>query len=407
MKELFLDLSMGAAGDMLTAALLGLVEDREETMRELNGIGIPQVSYEIQPAIQCGISGLHMKVSFCGQEEGAEEHCCRHGHGHEHEHDHGHDHEHNHGHEHRSLKDIEKTVASLKLSEKLKGQVLDIYRIVAQAECEVHGRTMENIHFHELGTMDALADICAVCYLIDKLAPAHISASPVRLGSGTVKCAHGYMPVPAPATALIIKGMPVFAGDIEKEMCTPTGAALVRYFAEDFGQMPEMTVDAVGCGMGSRTFADRPNCLRAVLGQAHEGVIELCCNVDDMSPEAVGFLLEKLMDEGALDAWYESVGMKKFRPGVIISCLCTKAQRNKMLNLIFKHSSTIGIRETLCRRYVLKRQEEILESPYGQVRVKCSKGYGVERRKAEFEDLARISRERDLSLEEVKKQLCL
>ena len=407
MKELFLDLSMGAAGDMLTAALLELCEDREEAVKELNSLGIPGVTYERLPVSQCGISGAHMKVCYLGEEEGHEhnhrehEYEHHHGHGHEHEHHHGHEHHHHH----HGLKDIEEITMSLNLSEKLKAQVLEVYRIVAQAECQVHGSDMENIHFHELGTMDALADICAVCYLIDKLAPEHISASPLRLGCGTVKCAHGIMPVPAPATALIIKGMPTFAGDIEKEMCTPTGAALVKYFVRDFGQMPEMAVNAVGCGMGTRTFENKPNCLRAMIGEVQDSVIELCCNVDDMSPEAVGFLLERLMEEGALDAWYESVGMKKFRPGVIISCLCRQEQRDKMLSLIFKYSSTIGVRETLCRRYVLKREEEILESPYGNVRVKCSKGFGVERRKAEFEDLARISRDKNLSLEDIKNQL--
>lgn len=382
MKELFLDLSMGAAGDMLSAALLELCSNREETVGELNSMGIPGIKYELIPVLSCGITGSHMKVSYYNGEEGGAE-------------------QENHI-PCRGLKDVEKITNSLNISGKLKSQVMDIYRIIAEAECEVHGREMENIHFHELGTMDALADICAVCYLMDKLKPEHISATPIRLGGGTVQCAHGLMPVPAPATAVIIKNMPSYAGDIEKEMCTPTGAALIKYFVMDFGQMPEMRVEAVGYGMGSRLFTSRPNCLRAMLGEVRENVVELCCNVDDMSPEAVGFLLERLMEEGALDAWYECVGMKKFRPGVIISCLCRQGERDKMLRLIFKHSSTIGVRETVCRRYVLKRGEEIVESQYGSVRVKCSKGWGVERRKAEFEDLARIARENDLSLSDIK-----
>ncbi len=377
---------MGAAGDMLSAALLELCEDREKTLSELNSIAIPGVKYELIPVSHCGISGSRMKVSYYGGEEGADEHC-------------------HHHHHHRGLKDIGEIIENLNLDDKIKQQVLDVYRIIAQAESQVHGADLDNIHFHELGTMDALADICAVCCLINKLSPDRISASPLRLGYGTVNCAHGIMPVPAPATALIIKGMPVFAGDIEKEMCTPTGAALVKYFVKDFGEMPEMRVSAVGIGMGSRVFDDRPNGLRAMLGESEDYVTELSCNVDDMSPEAVGFLLERLMEEGALDAWYECIGMKKFRPGIFISCICRQADREKMTALIFKHSSTIGIRETMYRRYVLKREEKIAETPYGKVRIKCSEGYGAERRKAEFEDLARISREKDLSLEEIKNMI--
>lgn len=383
MRELYLDCSMGAAGDMLSSALFELCGDPAGTAAALNAMGIPGIVYTAERVESCGVSGTHMKVEFHGEEErpDAEPHG-----GHHHHHD---------------LNDILSLLDSLKIGEKVREDAKAVYRLIAEAEGQVHGREMTNIHFHELGTMDAVADITAVCFLMSLLSPERVSVSPVRCGYGSVRCAHGVMPVPAPAATLLLRGIPIYPGDIAGELCTPTGAALLRHFAQEYGPMPNMTLSSCGYGMGSKVF-DRPNCVRAMLGESAEAMVELCCNVDDMTPEDVGFAIDELFRAGAPDAYYECIGMKKNRPGVMLTCLCRQEQRDAMLGLIFKHTTTIGIRETLCRRYVLKRENRILETEYGRLRLKSSSGYGVQRKKAEFEDLARISRDAELSLEQVR-----
>lgn len=394
MRELYLDCSRGAAGDMLAGALLELFADSEAVIAELNVLGIPGVRFAAEKRLSHGIGCTAFKVSYKGQEEHQNEDV------HEHEHR-GHDNGH---HQHHSLADVFAVVDTLPLSEKCSTAIKEVYMKIAQAEATVHRREMSDIHFHELGTMDALADITAVCLMIEKLAPERIVCSSVCTGFGTVRCAHGELPVPAPATALLLRGIPAFPGDISGEMCTPTGAALIAHFAADFGNMPAMTTKSIGYGAGSKEL-ERLNCVRAVLGESGEHVVELCCNVDDMTPEDIGFAIDSFFKAGALDAGYLPMGMKKNRPGVVLTCLCREEQRDEMIALFFKNTSTIGIRETLCRRYVLRRESRTITTPYGPVRLKYSEGYGVEKRKAEFDDLSRISHDTGLSLDDVRKLL--
>ena len=261
---------------------------------------------------------------------------------------------------------------------------------------------MEEIHFHEVGQLDAIADIVTVCLLMHELNPELVCASAVHVGSGTVRCAHGVLPVPAPATAELLLGIPCYTGEIQGELCTPTGAALLRHFVKDFGPMPEMRVEGMGCGMGSKDFP-QANCLRASLGESGESVVELCCNVDDMSGEAVGYALERLMEAGALDAFWQSVGMKKSRPGLLLTVLCQAKDRARMVELLFRLTSTLGIRESLCRRYILRREKGYVETPYGPVGIKQARGYGVERAKPEYEDLKALSEAAGCSLDEARK----
>ena len=271
MKTLYLDLGMGAAGDMLTAALLELMPDREEALASLNGLGLPGVVYAAETAQKCGILGTHMHVRIHGQEEEPSQDLPEHGHVHEHEHEHEHvhghthEHDHEHPHSHTALADIQALVSGLSVSEAVKAQVLEVYRRIAQAESQVHGVPVDRIHFHEVGSLDALADVTAVCYLLERLAPEKILASPVQVGFGKTRCAHGILPVPAPATARILLGVPIRAGDIPGELCTPTGAALLRQFVTDYGPMPLMTVERIGYGLGTKDFP-AANCLRAMLG---------------------------------------------------------------------------------------------------------------------------------------------
>ena len=396
MKTLYFDCGMGAAGDMLTAALLELHPDPEQFMARLNRLGLPGVHFEAEKAVKCGITGTHMAVTVHGEAEGE----------HHHHHDHEHEHEHHHHHEHHSLHDIAHIVSHLDVPESVRADILAVYDLIAQAESHVHGQSVTEIHFHEVGTMDAVADVTAVCLLIHELAPERIIASPVNVGGGTVHCAHGILPVPAPATAWLLRDIPTYGGVIQSELCTPTGAALLKHFVQSFGAQPMMQVERIGYGCGQKDF-ETSNCVRALLGetaeQSGDEVAELCCNLDDMTPEAVGFAMDTLLDAGALDVFTTPIGMKKNRPGILLTCLCRPEQREEMVRLLFRHTTTLGVRETLCNRYTLDRTVETVETDCGAVRIKRASGWGVERKKAEYDDLARIAREKGISLAEAEK----
>ncbi|NLZ55593.1 MAG: nickel pincer cofactor biosynthesis protein LarC [Clostridiaceae bacterium] len=418
MKTLYLDCGMGAAGDMLTAALLELIPDRDGFIEEINNIGIPDVSIQKETVTKCGIRGTSIIVKVRGIEEGAEDahdHHHEHGHTHDHDHDHSHahdhdhdrEHDHSHDHHHRGMHEIEHIVEHLKLSAKVREDVLAVYKLIAEAESHVHGVPVTDIHFHEVGAMDAIADIAAVCLLMDKLAPEQVIVSPVHVGSGQVKCAHGILPVPAPATAYILRDIPIYGGGIKGELCTPTGAALLKHFATSFGDMPIMKTTAIGYGMGKKDF-EAANCVRAMLGETADEqdiVYELKCNVDDMSAEEIAFAMERISDVGALEVFTVAVGMKKSRPGILLCVLCREENREQIVRTMFRHSSTIGIRETTCHRYVLDRTVTTVSTPYGEVRRKDSSGYGVTRSKYEYSDLSRIATEKGLAIRDVEKMI--
>lgn len=415
MKTLYLDCQMGAAGDMLTAALLELIPDADAFIEKLNGLGIPGVHFEREVAEKCGIRGSHMKVTIHGEEEESHDvhtHGQVHEHGHPHEHEHHehfhhhhHDHEHSHAHHHSGMHDIEHIVKDhLDLPEKVKEDILAVYQLIAEAESHAHGLPVDQIHFHEVGTMDAVADITAVCLLMNLIGADEVVASPVHVGYGQVKCAHGILPVPAPATAFILQGVPIYGGSIEGELCTPTGAALLKHFANRFDSMPLMKVQKTGYGMGKKDFP-AANCIRAMLGESEERrdeIIELSCNVDDMTGEEIGFAMERLFEGGALDVYTIPIGMKKNRPGTLIRVMCSEEKKDEIIRLLFRHTTTIGLRQQKLSRYVLDRTVEEKTSGVGKIRIKNSSGYGTERKKYEFEDLARIAKEKNLSLKEVK-----
>lgn len=402
MKTLYLDCGMGAAGDMLTAALLELLPDPDGFVDELNALGIPGVQYRREASVKCGITGTHMSVTVNGVEESDHAHAHHHDHEHTHEHEHTNEHEHT-PHQHSSLHRIRHIISGLHLPEAVQHNAKAVYGLIAEAESRAHNVPVTEIHFHEVGTMDAVADVVAVCLLMDRLAPERIIVSPIHVGSGHVHCAHGILPVPAPATAYILQGLPIYGGSIKGELCTPTGAALLKHFATEFGEMPVMRVGAIGYGMGKKDFP-AANCVRSMLGEAGESshtVCQLSCNVDDMTAEAISFSMDRLFDAGALEVYTTPAGMKKSRPGTLICALCPETAREAVVEAMLRHTTTIGIRESLCRRYVLERHIESIETPYGVVRRKDSCGYGVTRSKYEYDDLARIAEERRISLSEV------
>lgn len=376
MRTIYFDCGMGAAGDMLTAALLGVLPKPQDFVDEFNCLGIPNVRMELEQAETCGIRGLRVHILVRGREEGDGYDCS--------------------GHESRGITDVEAIIGGLPLSDKIRNNALTVYRSIAGAESKVHGRPVSEVHFHELGALDAISDIVAVCMLMERLSPCSVCASPVHVGSGRVKCAHGILPVPAPATAELLKSIPTYGGEIEGELCTPTGAALLRYFVNQFGPQPIMAAEAVGYGIGTKTFP-AANCVRVFMGQsgAFPGTVEeIACNLDDMTGEAIGFALETLLNNGALDAYTVPIGMKKSRPGVMLCCLCHAEDTDRLSSLMLRHTTSLGVRITRSRRVVLERESSTVSTLYGDIRIKTAGGVA----KPEYEDLARIARENNITL---------
>ena len=374
MRTLYLDCGMGASGDMLMAALAELLPEGGRIAERLEALGLPGVRVESFLTLKNGIAGRRVKVTVHGEDEAE-----AHGHG--------------HGHAHRSLAEILALIDGFELPERVKADAKAVYELIARAEGRVHGREPGEVHFHEVGALDAVADVTGVCLLMYELGAERVAASPVRVGYGTVRCAHGELPVPAPATALLLEGVPVYAGDIEGEFCTPTGAALVKYFAGEFGPMPELTVERSGFGMGTRDY-ERVNGLRAIVGEAAERlprVAELRCNLDDIRAEDLAFAQELLLERGALDVYTLPLGMKK----------------EEFAALMLRHTPTLGLRVYHPERITLSRRTETVKTQFGELRVKYAQGRGVAKSKPEFEDLKRMALESGLSLDELRRRLVL
>lgn len=385
MRTLYLDCGMGASGDMLMAALSEVAPGGDGIAERIEALGLAGVRAELSEVTRCGIRGRHVEISVHGESEDA------------------HEQHHHHHHAHRSLRDMYSIIDGLALDEAVKADVRAVYGLIAGAESEAHGCEVGEVHFHEVGALDAVADIAGVCLLMRAIAPERVVVSPVRVGYGTVKCAHGVLPVPAPATASLLKSVPVYAGDIAGEMCTPTGAALIKHFATEFGNMPELSVERIGYGMGSRDFGTA-NCLRAFVGESsadERAVSELRCNLDDVTAEELAYAQELLLSRGALDVYTQALGMKKSRAGVMLSCLCAREREREFAELILRHTPGLGVRVYYPERITLPRREETVQTEYGPVRVKYAGG----KCKAEFEDLARIARETDKPIAEVRSEV--
>lgn len=416
MRVLYLDLGMGAAGDMLSAALFELLsgKEQEDYLSAMNHLGLDGVSVQAERSEKCGITGTHMTVLVNGSEEADVP---------------DHAHTHVHAHHHHALAEIHKVIGSLNLPDAVKADVQQVYRLLAEAESHAHGVEVEQIHFHEVGEKDAVTDIVSACLLMRMIHPDKVIASPVATGSGTVRCAHGLLPVPAPATAYILKEMqiPCLSGTESGELLTPTGAALTGFFANAFGKMPEMTINGIGYGMGKKDFS-RANCVRALLGQTtseedepngiRDEVSELSCNLDDMTPEDLSFAMNQLFEAGALDVFTTPAGMKKSRPGIVLSALCHREQKASVIKAFFTYTTTLGIREKICQRYIMKSSFETVtlsRADFGtsapedrqktaSIPVKISKGYGTVQRKPEFEQVAEAAETFGVPTAEVRRK---
>ena len=370
---------MGAAGDMLASALVDLFDDKEAIIRELNSLNLPDTVIEYSRVSQNSIGASHLSIIIRGEEEKGDDSSHHHSHG-------------------RHLSDIYKIIDTLNVSDEVKSDVKSVYSAISQAEARVHGKEAGEVHFHELGMLDAIADITLTSYLIRKLKPSEILCSPINVGNGTVKCAHGELPVPAPATAEILTGVPYYKSNVFFELCTPTGAALLKCFADKFTDEPQLTsVVKTGIGAGTKQF-ERANILRAFLFEDKAKITELSCNIDDMTGEEAAFAAERIMENGALDCFFMPILMKKGRPAYIFTVICKQKDEEKFTALIFKHTTTIGIRKYTPSRYTLDREF----SDEGAVRIKRSSGFGTVKVKAEFEDLKALALERDISIFEAK-----
>ncbi len=425
-KVLYLECNMGAAGDMLTAALYELLEEDDKKefcqimSREELGIQVAPEKME-----KCGVQGTYMRVLVDGQEE------MEHGHNSGHNHEHGHDHEvHNHthgehshihgenghiheehshvhgenGHHHALLADVHAMIETYPVDAAVQMAAKAVYEQIAAAESHAHGKPVSEIHFHEVGMKDAIADVMNVCWIVNRLAADKIIVSDINVGYGEVHCAHGILPVPAPATAFLLQGAPIYQGEVRGEMCTPTGAALLQYIHTEFGRMPVMSIEKTGYGMGRKDFP-QANCIRAFLGEsaavASERVVELSCNLDDMSGEGIAFVCELLRENDALDVYTESIGMKKNRPGVKLVCMCRETDVDVLLPLILKHTTTWGVRKAEYERYTLDCSIKTVETEHGPVRIKTGEGYGITKSKPEYEDLAEIAKREKIALKEI------
>lgn len=404
MKILYLECNMGAAGDMLAGALLDLLDEtkQNEVIDKLNHLGLEGVHVTLENSTKCGIAGKHFRVIVNKEEEKSLDESCDHSaHPLEAEH---------HHHHHASMASIQQTIESFPLPQKVTDKILNVYREIAEAESYAHQMPVSEVHFHEVGMKDAIIDITAVCVLMDTIGAQQVVVSPVNTGYGEVRCMHGLVPVPAPATEYLLRGIPSYANErFRGELCTPTGAALLKTFGTSFGVRPVMTVERTGYGMGEKDF-EASNCVRAFVGETvekdtPEEIERLETNLDDMTGEEIGFAVERLFEAGAKDVFTSSIQMKKNRPAVLLTVLCAPQDQEAMLRCLFRYTTTLGVRYQRMNRAVLKREMETVAVGDGTVRVKKSTGYGTDRSKAEYEDLAAIAKKTGQTLWEVKKEM--
>ncbi len=374
----YFDCLSGISGNMTLGALLACGLEEAALVRGLAQLPVHGWALKTETVLRRGISAVHVEVE-------------------EHHHHEGHDHHH----PHRGLGDILRIIEGSTLSARVKQQASAIFTRLGEAEAAVHGTTPDQVHFHEVGAIDAIVDIVGTVIGLEALGIEHIVASPLPLGRGWVTCAHGTFPVPAPATAMLVRDVPIVESDIEAELVTPTGAAIVTTLADHFGPLPTMTVRAVGYGAGGRDLP-RPNVLRVFLGETAESapveIVGLETNLDDLPGEITGYLMDRLFAAGALDVFFTPIQMKKNRPGVLVRVLCAPIDEQGCTATLFAETTTLGVRRTAYTRTVLPREFHTVETPYGPVRVKVSRWGEVERAEPEYEDCRALAEQHGVPL---------
>ncbi|UCE59234.1 MAG: nickel pincer cofactor biosynthesis protein LarC [Phycisphaerales bacterium] len=365
MRTAFFDCFSGAAGDMIVAALLDAGADAVALRAELASLSVEGYSLSIDKISKQGFAATRFLVDLETQA----------------------------GQPHRGLTDVTEIINASKLRASVKKDAMRVFERLGKAEAAVHGVSVDEIHFHEVGAIDAIVDVVGALTALDLLGVERVVCSPIPPGSGTVDCAHGTLPVPAPATAELLKGVPIASTDEKGELCTPTGAALLTTLADEFGQLPEMTIRAVGYGAGTREGQTCPNLLRVILGETAGGgdtdqVAVLEANLDDVSPEVVGYCLQRLLSEGALDAYAVPIHMKKSRTGVVLTVLCDSTGVDAMERIIFAETTTFGIRRHVVQRAKLRRRHVTVDTAFGEIRMKVGQRDGADTVAPEYEDCA-------------------
>ncbi|MBX3268113.1 MAG: nickel pincer cofactor biosynthesis protein LarC [Acidobacteria bacterium] len=377
MRTLYFDCFAGASGNMILGALLGLGLDRGELERRLAGLRIESFKLKAETVDRSGISSCHVDVIVPEIDT------------------------------HRHLHHIEKIINEAELSDGVKARAIKIFTLLAEAEARVHGIEVKKVHFHEVGALDAIIDIVGACIGFEMLGIEQFAASKLHVGSGFVTMAHGKFPVPPPAVAELLKGKPIYSTEIEGELITPTGAAIISAVCESFGTIPEMSVEATGYGAGTLEYKDFPNVLRLMVGEAaefgkrpakdHDDLVLMETNIDDSTPQAIGFVMERAFDLGALDCWFTPVQMKKNRPGVIVSVLASPESKDSLLEMLFAETTTIGVRISQVARISLDRRFETVNTRFGECRIKIAMREGrVINAMPEYEDVRRLALEKNV-----------
>lgn len=393
---------------MIIGALLDLGLPLDDLRGALGSLSTDLGGVSATRVLRAGVSATKFHV----HEPGSPAHSHDHAHPHDHQHPqdppHPQDHPHPHDHDHRSLKEIAALIGRSALSLQAKDRAIGLFERLAEAEAAIHAMPVEGVHLHEVGAIDSIVDIVGAVYGLEQIGAHRIVSSPLNVGGGTVTCAHGVFPVPAPATARLLTGVPVYSGDVQMELVTPTGALIVTGYADSFGPMPPMTIAKIGYGAGDRDPKGHPNVLRMIAGES-EGetqphrVVEILCEIDDMNPQLFGPLMDNLLGAGALDVFYAPVQMKKSRPGTLVTVLARPEDRQKLSGILFAETTTIGVRYQEMLRECLDREFEPLETPYGTVRVKVARRGGrIVNAAPEFDDCARIAAERSLPVKDVQ-----
>ena len=401
---------------MILGALLDLGLPLEDLRGALGSLAVDGVDVSADRVLRAGVSATKLRVKETedrteetegrGKDKGHRtQDTGREGEGGEGGEGHHHSHHHHHG--HHSLKEIEGFINRSALTTTAKGRAIQLFERLAEAEAAIHSMPVEKVHLHEVGALDSIVDIVGSVYGLEQLGADAVVSSPLNVGGGTVTCAHGVFPVPAPATARLLEGVPVYSGDVQMELVTPTGALIVTGYAQSYGPLPAMTIDRIGYGAGDRDPKRHPNVLRMIVGESgaagHHRVVEILCEIDDMNPQLFGPLMDRLLGAGALDVFYAPVQMKKNRPGTLVTVLASPDRRGALSAILFGETTTIGVRYQEMTRECLDREIVTVETSLGAIRFKvASRGGQVLNASPEFDDCARIAAEKSLPVKDVQ-----
>lgn len=382
MNTLYFDCFAGASGNMILGGLISLGIDKDQLIEQIKLLNVPNFEIEFTTVDKSGISAIHANVKVP------------------------------HEHAHRHLHHIEKIINDSQLAENIKQRAIQIFTRLAEAEAKVHGIEVKKVHFHEVGAMDAIIDVVGACIGFELLGIEKFACSKIHVGSGFAKMAHGKFPIPPPAVAELLQSIPIYSTEIQGELCTPTGAAIISTICETFGEINDLQIEKIGYGAGTRDYPDFPNALRLMMGKSKRSKVEaqnlilLETNLDDVSPQVLGFAMDKAFELGALDCWFTPIQMKKNRPATMISILCDSENRQKLTELLYIETTTLGIRVKEIERKCLERKFVKVQTQFGEIDVKIGLFNGKQvNAMPEFEQLKRLANENNIPLKLLKEEV--